>query len=135
MIRIMSDNDVLGQVGRLMDICQAPPWAELWHDLECTFCTFDDFALPNDAADAVIWRTWQDNEIILITGNRNADDPESLETTIGHQNTANSLPVLTLADPERVLRDRPDAEMAVERLFDIFIDVDSWRGTGRLFLP
>jgi len=134
MVRNMSDNDVLGQVGRLMDICQAPPWAELWHDLECTFCSFDDFAQSEDATDAVIWRTCQDNEIILITGNRNADDPESLETTSGHQNTADSLPVLTLADPDYILRERPYAEMAVERLFDIFINVDSLRGTGRLYL-
>jgi hypothetical protein len=43
--------------------------------------------------------------------------------------------VLTLADPDRVGRDARYAEGVVERLFDILIDVDTLRGTGRLYLP
>ena len=69
MLRILSDNDVQGHVSRLMDICQLPPWIELWRDLECTLCTFADFDLPDDAIDAAIWQACQDNEILLITGN------------------------------------------------------------------
>lgn len=135
MLRIMSDNDVRGYVSRLMDICQAAPWAELWRDLECLLCAFEDFDLPDDATDAAIWQACQDNEILLITGNRNAESAESLEVTIRQRNTSNCLPVLTLADPDRIGRDRPYAEAVVERLFDILIDVDSVRGAGRLYLP
>jgi hypothetical protein len=40
-----------------------------------------------------------------------------------------------LADPDRIQRDRQYAEAVVERLFDILIDPDALRGTGRLSLP
>ena len=45
MIRIMSDNDVRGHVGRLLEICRASPWGELWNDLGVDVCTFVDVGL------------------------------------------------------------------------------------------
>jgi hypothetical protein len=118
-----------------MDICQMPPWVDLWRELECRLCTFEDFDLPTDATDATIWQACQDHDILMITGNRNAEGPESLEMTIRQRNAAHCLPVLTLADPDRIQRERPYAEAVVERLFDILIDPDALRGTGRLYLP
>jgi hypothetical protein len=112
-----------------------PPWVDLWRELECRLCTFEDFDLPVDAIDATIWQVCQDHDILLITGNRNAEGPASLEMTIRQRNAANCLPVLTLADPDRIQRERPYAEAVVERLFDILIDPDALRGTGRLHLP
>jgi hypothetical protein len=135
MLQIISDNDVQGHVSRLMDICQLPPWVELWRDLECLLCTFEDFGLPENATDATIWQACQDNNILLITGNRNAEGPESLEMTIRQRNATNCLPVLTLADPDRIQRDFQYAESVVERMFDILIDTDALRDTGRLYLP
>ena len=135
MLRIMSDNDVLGLVERLIDICQTPAWIEFWLNLDCTLCTFADFQLPANASDATVWQTCQDNELILITANRNKEDSDSLETAIGQSNQPNCLPVLTLADPKRVGRDRTYAEAVVERLLDILDAIDSYRGTGRLYLP
>jgi hypothetical protein len=118
-----------------MDICQTPPWVELWRDLECALCTFEGLDLPEDATDAAVWRACQASEVLLITGNRNAEGPESLEITIRRQNRPDCLPVLTLADPDRIARDRAYAESVVERLFDVLIDVEMFRGAGRLFLP
>ena len=135
MLRIMSDNDVRGHVGRLMDICETLPWAGLWRDLECVLCTFEDLNLAEDATDATVWQACQDGQILLITGNRNAEGPESLEITIRQQNRPDCLPVLTLADPDRIARDRAYASSVVERLFDILIDIEVFRGAGRLFLP
>lgn len=135
MQRLLSDHDVQGHVSRLMDICQTPPWVELWRELGCMLCTFEDFDLSENATDRTIWQTCQDNAILMITGNRNAEGPESLEMTIRQRNAPNCLPVLTLADPDRIHRDRQYAEAVVERLFDILIDPDVLRGTGRLYLP
>jgi hypothetical protein len=135
MLRIMSDNDVRGHVSRLMDICQASPWAELWRDLECVLCSFEDLELPENATDAAVWQACQSGGVLLVTGNRNAEGQESLEVTIRRQNRPDCLPVLTLADPDRITRDRQYAESVVERLFDVLIDVEVFRGTGRLFLP
>jgi hypothetical protein len=132
---LLSDHDVQGHVSRLMDICQLPPWVDLWPELECAICTFEEFALPVDATDAAIWQVCQDHNILLITGNRNAASPASLEMTIRQRHASNCLPVLTLADPDRILHDRHYVESIVERLFDILIDPDALRGTGRLYLP
>ncbi len=135
MQRIHSDHDVQGQVSRLMDLCQRPPWVGLWRELECVLCTFEDFDLSEDATDATIWQTCQDYDILMITGNRNAEGPESLEMTLRQWNTPDGLPVLTLADPDRIQHDCRYAEAVVERLFDILIDPGALRGTGRLYLP
>ena len=135
MQRILSDHDVQGQVSRLMDLCQRPPWVDLWRELACVLCTFEEFDLAEDATDATIWHTCQDHDILLITGNRNAAGPASLAMTLRQRNTPQCLPVLTLADPDRILRDRPYAEAVVERLFDILIDPGALRGTGRIYLP
>jgi hypothetical protein len=135
MPRLLSDHDVQGQVSRLMDLCQLPPWVDLWRELDCTMWTFEAFGLPVEATDAAIWQVCQAHNILLITGNRNAESPESLEMTIRQRNTPQCLPVLTLADPDRILRDHPYADAVVERLFDILIDPDALRGTGRIYLP
>jgi hypothetical protein len=55
--------------------------------------------------------------------------------TIRKHGAADSLPVLTLADPDRIGRDRAYAESIVVRLFEIFMDIDELRGAGRLYLP
>jgi len=97
--------------------------------------TFADLNLAEHATDATVWHACQGAGVILITGNRNAHGPETLEVTIREQNEPGSLPVLTLADRHRVSRDRAYAESAVARLFEFLVDIDNLRGAGRLFLP
>lgn len=119
----------------MIDICQAPPWVALWADLDCALCTFEDFQLSEEATDAEIWHVCQENEVLLLTGNRNAEGRGSLELTIRQNNTADCLPVVTLADPPRILRDVNYARNVVVRLFEVLIDVEVLRGCGRLYLP
>jgi hypothetical protein len=135
MIRLISDNDVRGQFSRLLRICRQPPWREFWQGLDCNVCTFDELDLPENASDATVWRACQEAEALLITANRNADGVDSLGVTIREQNKSDFLPVLTLADPRRVLHDQEYAEAVVERLFEILMDIDLLRGTARLFMP
>lgn len=135
MLKIMADNDVVGHVRALVQICESPPWDEFWHEVECEFLTLADLGLAEDATDAEIWNACQENEIVLITGNRNAEQPESLEMTIRQDDDETSLPVITLADRDRIMRDRVYAERVVERLLEILFDLDNLRGTGRLFVP
>lgn len=135
MPRVMPDNDILGQFGVLLSVCESPEWRELWDMLGCEVCSFASFGLPEDAADADIWQTCQDNGVVLVTGNRNADGPDSLEVAIREQGNAESLPVLTLANSDRLMQSRDYALRAAERLLEILIDLDHLRGAGRLFLP
>ena len=135
MIPIMSDNDVRGHVARLLEICRASPWHDFWTDLGVDVCTFTDLGLAENASDATVWRACQESGVVLITGNRNADGPESLEITIRNENGPRCLPVLTVSDRDQIARDREYAELVLERLFEILIDLEALRGAGRLFLP
>ena len=83
----------------------------------------------------MIWQACQHQEVVLITINRNAHGPDSLEVTIRAQNTPTSLPVFTLADGDRILHDKDYAERAAKRLLEYLLEIDKVRGTGRLFLP
>ncbi len=71
----------------------------------------------------------------MITGNRNDDGPTSLEATIRNENQPDSLPVITIGDADRVLRDRIYAEKVAERLLDYLMRIDEVRGTGRIYVP
>jgi hypothetical protein len=96
---------------------------------------FERLGLPRDLPDVELWRICQERQVLLITANRNRSGPDSLEAALRALGTVDSLPVLTLADPDRILRDRAYADRVVERLIDICLDVDQVRGTGRLYLP
>ena len=132
---ILADVNIQGQASILLLVLQAEPWREFWEALALPMLTFADLSLPTSAPDAEIWQTCQDRELLLLTGNRNQDGPDSLEATIRARNTASSLPVLTIADPEAVRHSRTYAEQAVERLLAYLEEIDNFRGTGRLYIP
>lgn len=54
---------------------------------------------------------------------------------IRDRGTVDSLPVITLADPDRITRDRLYAERAAEKLIEFLLTIDTVRGSGRLFVP
>ena len=135
MVRIMADNDVVGHVRALVQLCESPPWAEFWREAQCELGSFEDLGLPEDATDAQVWWACQENGVVLITANRNTEGPHSLEITIRQHNNDQCLPVLTLADQDRILRDRRYAGKVVERVLEILFDLDNLRGSGRLYLP
>jgi hypothetical protein len=70
-----------------------------------------------------------------VTGNRNDDGPDSLEATIRNENQPDSLPVITIANTERVLKHRQYAHTVAERVLEKLIAIDDFRGTGRICVP
>lgn len=86
------------------------------------------------AREQTVWQVCQDAGVVLVTGNR-AGDVDSLDETIHQFSSANSLPVVTIADAQRVLRDPIYAATAALRLLDYLERIESLRGTGRLFIP
>jgi hypothetical protein len=82
-----------------------------------------------------VWEACQRAHVVLLTANRNDAGPESLEATIQRHNTTENLPVFTLTNDQRVLRDRPYAEAVADRLLEFLFDIDNYRGTGRLYVP
>jgi hypothetical protein len=87
--------------------------------LKLSVYTFPGLGLSPETSDAVLGQICQKQETVPITANRNDDSPDSLESTIRAMNTAHSLPVLILADADRILHSREYAERVVEHLIDI----------------
>lgn len=132
---ILSDVNIEGHVQILVDILESAVWQDVWALFNLQAYTFRDLGLDAKTPDATLWQVCQQQEIILITANRNDDGPDSLESTIRTMNTAHSLPVFTIADADRVLHSRTYAERVVVKLLDYLIDIDNYRGTGRQYLP
>jgi hypothetical protein len=132
---ILADHNNGGQVARLMRCLQQEPWREIWNDLNLHVLTFAALGLAPQTSDAVLWQACQQHELTLITNNRNGCGPDSLEATMRVHNTPRSLPVFTLANPDRVLHDPRYRDRVAERLLEYLLDIDNYRGTGRLYLP
>jgi hypothetical protein len=134
-MRLMADNDAGGHVAILVRIISGGDWNTFWNDLELVTVTFEDLGIDRDVSDAVLWRACQREQVVLITNNRNADDPDSLESTISAENRPDSLPVFTLARAARIATDRAYAERTAISLLDYLTGLDDVRGTGRIFIP
>jgi hypothetical protein len=132
---ILADINVGKQRRAILAIWSSEYWRDLWEGLDLVVESFQGLGLTLNASDAVIWRTCQREQLVLITGNRNKDGPDSLEAVIRDENQPDSLPVVTIADTERVLQDWAYAEQVAERLLDYLIRIDELRGSGRLYAP
>lgn len=132
---ILADVNLAGQFRSLLFILESEEWREIWTSLKLTVQSFPSLGLSWGASDHEIWFACQQNQLVLITANRNHDGPESLEAVIRSSNSKESLPVLTVADPDRLRTDRDYAELVAEKLLDYLLHVDDYRGTGRLYIP
>lgn len=97
--------------------------------------TFQQVGLPISSHDREVWQFAQANQMILLTANRNMEDEKSLEQTMRDENTATSLPVLTIGHQERILYDVAYRKRCAERLIDILLDLDNYLGIRRIFIP
>lgn len=132
---ILADVNIQGHVDYLFHLLTSDAWVEFWQALGIRYVTFRDIGLDAEASDAAVWHACQDQRLVLVTSNRNQRGVDSLEATIRSRLTAESLPVLTLADAERFRNDRQYADRVVASLLEILFEIDLLRGTGRLYLP
>jgi len=72
--------------------------------------------------------------MILITANRNMKGENSLEQTIREDNTPISLPILTIANPDR-FDESSYRQRCATRLIEILFDLDNYLGVGRIYIP
>jgi hypothetical protein len=132
---ILADINVEGILTILVRIWLSDTWRDFWVDLGLPIRDFDSLGLPFDSSDRVVWKTCQEQGLVLITGNRNADQPDSLELVIRNENAIDSLPVVTLANSDRILNDRIYAERTAARLLEYLTRIDDFRGAGRIYVP
>lgn len=125
------DHHLAGQAKLIRGTLTADGWIDL---LSIRLVTLVDAGLAHDSSDRTIWRFAQANRMLLITGNRNMKGSDSLGQTILDENEAGSYPVLTIGSVER-LDDPGYRRRLCTRLIEILLDLDSYLGGGRLFIP
>jgi len=130
-MNFLIDYNLTGDAVLFLGTLSAEGWLEL---LPIRFLTFRDVGLPMDSNDRVVWQFAQSNQMILITANRNMKGDDSLEQTIRDENTPTSLPILTIANPDRLDESRYRQRCAT-RLVEILFDLENYLGVGRIFIP
>ena len=131
MITILVDHNIEGQAIILWGAISAEGWLEL---LPLRLVTFAQVGLPPDSSDREVWRFAQSNGMILLTSNRRMKEADALEQTIREENTAASLPVLTIGNVKRTV-EKSYRERCAARLLEIALDLESYLGAGRIFIP
>lgn len=99
------------------------------------FVTFEDVDLSIASDDRTVWRLAQENQMILMTANRSMKGKNSLEQVMREENTSESLPVITVSNADRLLNDSEYRTRCVESLIEIVLDIDTYRGARRIFIP
>jgi hypothetical protein len=131
----LADINVGRQHRVLLSVCTSIAWRDIWTSLNLSVESFPTLGLSFDSPDSLVWKTCQQEQLVLVTGNRNKRGSESLESVIESENQPDSLPVITIADTKRVLQDRSYAELVAERLLDYLMRIDEVRGAGRIYIP
>ena len=130
-MQVLVDHNLVGDSEALFGLLVKDGWVEL---LDLQFVYFADVELDVASDDTTIWRLAQARGMLLLTNNRNDDDETSLTATIRRENTVDSLPVLTVANPSRL--EEPDYRREVtESLVEVLFYLENFFGTGRLYLP
>ncbi|MCA2507272.1 MAG: ACP S-malonyltransferase [Microcystis sp. M54BS1] len=107
-----------------------------WLDIvPMQFVTFAEMDLSINSDDRTVWRLAQENQMILLTANRSMEGKDSLEQVLREENTSESLPVITVGNAERLLNDSEYRGRCVESLVEIVLDIDTYRGARRIFIP
>ena len=126
------DHNLEGHAEILLGNIASQGWLEL---LPIRFVVFKEINLSINSSDRMVWRTAQSNQMMLLTANRSMKEEDSLEQVLREENTSDSLPVITIGDPDRFLADRVYRNRCVDRILIILVDIENFIGAGRLFVP
>ncbi len=96
--------------------------------------TFAEVNLPVTSSDRVVWRFVQEQDMLLLTDNRNRKGRDSLERTIQEESMPSSRPVLTIGNLGRV-GEHGYRQRCAERIVEIVLDLHGYLGAGRIFIP
>ena len=131
-MNFLIDHNLRGHAVVLLGSLTASGWLDL---VPIRFVLFEEVGLSIDSDDRVVWRFAQLNEMILLTANRTMKGKNSLEKVMREENTIASLPVVTIGSIDRLLTELDYRERCVNRLVEIVVDIDEYRGARRIFIP
>jgi hypothetical protein len=85
---VLADVNIEGYVDRLVARMQVDPWKLFWDHLQIQYLRFADVGLKAQSPDSLVWQTCQDNDLALVTDNRNQSGPDSSARTMNTPATA-----------------------------------------------
>lgn len=132
---IMSDVNMEGQSRIIIENLRRGTFSEVWEELGFQLSFFADHCLQPNLPDRDVWRFCQANGWVLLTDNRNADDKDSLQQTIAEEGTLTSLPIITVSNATRLVKDLNYRQDVAISLLEYLLDIDLYRGSGHLYLP
>lgn len=138
MTGIVPDTNIEGLIVSLVGRLRRSEYGPFWEAARLDLQTFSDLGWPTDLADREVWTRCQAMGLVLVTDNRNQDDPDSLEATLRDSARPDSLPIVTVADKQRLRGDREYADRVAVDLLELLIDIKErglYLGAGRVFLP
>jgi len=125
MITILLDRNMEGLGALLWGMLAVEEWIAFFHLKVVAVGQ----VLPDHAADRLVWRFAQEHDMLLLT------NKPTIETIIRAENFSSSLPVLTIVQAPLLTSDRSYQETCLDNLLEILENLESYRGTGRLFIP
>jgi hypothetical protein len=131
MITVLVDHNIEGQAALLWSTFATEGWLAL---TGFQLVMFGDVGLSDDASDRIVWRFVQQHRMLLLTGNRNRKDEDSLEQTIREENHSTALPVITIGSVDRMVEHEYRRRCA-SRLAEIGLYLEDNYGAGRLYIP
>jgi hypothetical protein len=131
MISILLDHDIEGLGTLLWSVATRDEWQAF--DVE-QFLTFQEAGLAFTASDREIYRFAQAHFMLLLTANRNMRGPDSLEKTLREEHHAFSLPIITIANKDRVRIDPLHRYRCATRIQEIAWLIETQRGIQRIFI-
>jgi hypothetical protein len=134
---VLFDVNIEGHQSYLMNLLAALDMTDIWERYGFRTFTVAAFGHTKSVRDRIIWNRCQAERLVLLTENRNDDGEDSLERTMADSLTADSLPVLTLANKGRFEHDRRYALIVAGIFLETLIDAAEGmhRGVGRIYLP
>jgi len=126
------DHNIEGHSAMLLGEIASQGWLDL---IAIQFVTFGEIGLAVESSDRVVWQYAQAEQMILLTANRSMKGKDSLEQVMREENNLTSLPVITVGNADRLLVDFEYRERCAERLVEIAVDINDYKGTRRMFIP
>lgn len=130
---ILSDKNCEGHATAIFHVLRRVGWVDL---LDIRLAKFKDIGLVQSATDEEVWKLCQQETYLLITGNRTtADGDHSLEIVMQRFYSEDILPVLTIGDLERVLKEQDYCDGCADAIAQVLFNLDLYRGIPRLYIP
>ena len=134
---LLADENAGGALDRLYDRLKKLKLLPMLDGEGISYAKFHDLGLPAGFPDRDLWRTCQADGWALLTDNRNADGPDSLQATFADSWAFGALPVLTVSDKRRFSRDDDYADAVAADVADILYGLPDgeYRYAPRIFVP